>query len=184
MINRLMIAGFGGQGVMLIGQLICECAIAVNLNATFFPSYGAEQRGGTANCTVIQSDRMIGSPTSNKLDTLCVLNQPSMAGFLPKLLPGGTLLINSSIVDPQTVNRDDVHVIEVDMDNLAYELGNPKVANMIMFGAYMALVGTVPLDKAEEVLAKKLAKRPELIELNKQAFRMGAAIAEKQKVTV
>ena len=177
MINRLMIAGFGGQGVMLIGQLICECAIAVNLNATFFPSYGAEQRGGTANCTVIQSDRMIGSPTSNKLDVLCTLNQPSVAGFLPKLMPGGTLLVNSSLVDTTGLGRDDVKVVKVDMDNMAIELGNQKVANIIMFGAYMALVGTVPLDKAEEVLARKLSRRPELVELNKKAFRAGVAVA-------
>ena len=87
MINRLMIAGFGGQGVMMIGKLIGQCAMEQDLNATFFPSYGAEQRGGTANCTVIQSDRMIGSPTSGRLDVLCALNQPSMVDFLPRLRP-------------------------------------------------------------------------------------------------
>ena len=139
MINRLMIAGFGGQGVMMIGKLIGQCAMEQDLNATFFPSYGAEQRGGTANCTVIQSDRMIGSPTSGRLDVLCALNQPSMVDFLPRLRPGGTLLV------------------------------------------YMALVNTIPLDRAEEIAMHKLGRKPELIELNRRAFKAGADVVRKIK---
>lgn len=181
MINRLMIAGFGGQGVMMIGKLIGESAMAQGLNATFFPSYGAEQRGGTANCTVIQSDRMIGAPTTKKLDVLCALNQPSMEDFLDRLCPGGTLLVNSSIVDTSNVSRDDVQIVKVDIDNMAYALGNRKVANVIMFGAYMALVDTIPLDKAEEIVMHKLGKKPELIELNRKAFREGAAVIHNLK---
>ena len=157
MINRLMIAGFGGQGVMMIGKLIGQCAMEQDLNATFFPSYGAEQRGGTANCTVIQSDRMIGSPT------------------------GGTLLVNSSIVDVSAVDRDDIQIVQVDIDNMAYDLGNRKVANVIMFGAYMALVNTIPLDRAEEIAMHKLGRKPELIELNRRAFKAGADVVRKIK---
>ena len=181
MINRLMIAGFGGQGVMMIGKLIGECAMEQGLNATFFPSYGAEQRGGTANCTVIQSDKMIGAPTSNKLDVLCALNQPSMVDFLPKLREGGTLLVNSSIVDTSDTGRDDIQIVKVDIDNMAYELGNRKVANVIMFGAYMALVNTIPLDRAEEIAMHKLGKKPELIELNRKAFKAGVEVIQKWK---
>lgn len=181
MINRLMIAGFGGQGVMMIGKLIGECAMEQGLNATFFPSYGAEQRGGTANCTVIQSDKMIGAPTSNKLDVLCALNQPSMVDFLPRLREGGTLLVNSSIVDTSDTGRDDIRIVKVDIDNMAYELGNRKVANVIMFGAYMALVNTIPLERAEEIAMHKLGKKPELIELNRKAFKAGVAVIEKWK---
>ena len=181
MINRLMIAGFGGQGVMMIGKLIGECAMEQGLYATFFPSYGAEQRGGTANCTVIQSDRMIGSPTSNKLDVLCALNQPSMVDFLPRLRPGGTLLVNISIVDTSGVSRDDIQIVKVDIDNMAYELGNRKVANVIMFAAYMALTNTIPADKAEEIAMHKLGRKPELIELNRRAFRAGMDVIEKLK---
>lgn len=181
MINRLMIAGFGGQGVMMIGKLIGECAMEQGLNATFFPSYGAEQRGGTANCTVIQSDKMIGAPTSNKLDVLCALNQPSMVDFLPRLREGGTLLVNSSIVDTSNTGRDDIRIVKVDIDNMAYELGNRKVANVIMFGAYMALVNTIPLERAEEIAMHKLGKKPELIELNRKAFKAGVEVIEKWK---
>ena len=171
MINRLMIAGFGGQGVMMIGKLIGQCAMEQDLNATFFPSYGAEQRGGTANCTVIQSDRMIGSPTSGRLDVLCALNQPSMVDFLPRLRPGGTLLVNSSIVDVSAVNRDDIQIVQVDIDNMAYDLGNRKVA----------LVNTIPLDRAEEIAMHKLGRKPELIELNRRAFKAGADVVRKIK---
>lgn len=181
MINRLMIAGFGGQGVMMIGKLIGECAMEQGLNATFFPSYGAEQRGGTANCTVIQSDKMIGAPTSNKLDVLCALNQPSMVDFLPRLREGGTLLVNSSIVDTSNTGRNDIRIVKVDIDNMAYELGNRKVANVIMFGAYMALVNTIPLERAEEIAMHKLGKKPELIELNRKAFKAGVEVIEKWK---
>ena len=181
MINRLMIAGFGGQGVMMIGKLIGECAMEQGLNATFFPSYGAEQRGGTANCTVIQSDKMIGAPTSNKLDVLCALNQPSMVDFLPRLREGGTLLVNSSIVDTSDTGRDDIQIVKVDIDNMAYELGNRKVANVIMFGAYMALVNTIPLDRAEEIAMHKLGKKPELIDLNRKAFKAGVEVIQKWK---
>ena len=181
MINRLMIAGFGGQGVMMIGKLIGECAMEQGLNATFFPSYGAEQRGGTANCTVIQSDKMIGAPTSNKLDVLCALNQPSMVDFLPRLREGGTLLVNSSIVDTSNTGRDDIRIVKVDIDNMAYELGNRKVANVIMFGAYMALVNTIPLERAEEIAMHKRGKKPELIELNRKAFKAGVEVIEKWK---
>ena len=164
MINRLMIAGFGGQGVMMIGKLIGECAMEQGLYATFFPSYGAEQRGGTANCNV-----------------LCALNQPSMVDFLPRLRPGGTLLVNSSIVDTSGVSRDDIQIVKVDIDNMAYELGNRKVANVIMFAAYMALTNTIPADKAEEIAMHKLGRKPELIELNRRAFRAGMDVIEKLK---
>ena len=181
MINRLMIAGFGGQGVMMIGKLIGECAMEQGLYATFFPSYGAEQRGGTANCTVIQSYRRIGSPTSDKVDVLCALNQSSMVDFLPRLRPGGTLLVNSSIVDTSGVSRDDIQIVKVDIDNMAYELGNRKVANVIMFAAYMALTNTIPADKAEEIAMHKLGRKPELIELNRRAFRAGMDVIEKLK---
>ena len=109
MINRLMIAGFGGQGVMMIGKLIGECAMEQGLNATFFPSYGAEQRGGTANCTVIQSDKMIGAPTSNKLDVLCALNQPSMVDFLPRLREGGTLPVSYTHLTPSSAAGRCIH---------------------------------------------------------------------------
>ena len=107
--------------------------------------------------------------------------QSSMVDFLPRLRPGGTLLVNSSIVDVSAVDRDDIQIVQVDIDNMAYDLGNRKVANVIMFGAYMALVNTIPLDRAEEIAMHKLGRKPELIELNRRAFKAGADVVRKIK---
>ena len=104
-----------------------------------------------------------------------------MVDFLPRLREGGTLLVNSSIVDTSNTGRDDIRIVKVDIDNMAYELGNRKVANVIMFGAYMALVNTIPLERAEEIAMHKLGKKPELIELNRKAFKAGVEVIEKWK---
>ena len=123
MINNLLIAGFGGQGVMTIGKMIGECAFAQGLNVTFLPSYGPEQRGGTANCTVVVSDAPVGSPVAEELDVLCVLNQPSLDKFLPSLKRGGTLMVNSDMVDTSGIERDDIKVISIPADSMALQIG-------------------------------------------------------------
>jgi len=133
--RNLMVAGFGGQGVMLLGKMLsyatCE---ATDKNVTFFPSYGAEQRGGTANCYVVISDEEVGAPLGDAMDDLIVMNDPSLNKFLYKLVPGGTLFINSSIVTSR-VERTDVKVVSVPVTEMALEMGNPKVLNIIMLGA-------------------------------------------------
>lgn len=177
--ESFLVAGFGGQGVMMIGKMIGECAFEQGLHVTFLPSYGPEQRGGTANCTVIQSDTPIGSPTSKKVDVLCVMNQPSLDKFIDYVRPEGVLMTNSSLVDASAVGRDDIRIVEIDADHMAHEVGNAKTANVILFAAYMAIAKAVPLEDAKRITLQKLAKKPELVALNSEAFDLGVAAAEK-----
>lgn len=130
--RNLMVAGFGGQGVMTLGKFLAEATCdSTDKNVTFFPSYGAEQRGGTANCYVVISDEKIGAPLGDTMDDLIVMNGPSLNKFLYKLVPGGTLYINSSIVNDE-ITRSDVKVVKAPVTELALELGNAKVLNIIM----------------------------------------------------
>lgn len=122
----IIIAGFGGQGVMVIGQLLSYTACeTTDKYVTYFPSYGAEQRGGTANCYVVISDDEVGAPKVNKADILVVLNEPSMARFKDAVVPGGTVIVNSTIVK-NIPEYDGVNVVEVDAGNIAIELGSPR----------------------------------------------------------
>jgi 2-oxoglutarate ferredoxin oxidoreductase subunit gamma len=175
--SSLLVAGFGGQGIMMLGKLVGECAHEQGLNVTFLPSYGPEQRGGTANCTVIQSDEPIGSPASRRLDVLCAMNQPSLEKFVVDVKKDGVVLVNSSIVDPGAIDREDVKVAAIDADMMAYEIGERKTANVIMFAAYMTIADTMPLEKVKELSMKKLARKPELVPLNNAAFDKGVAAA-------
>ncbi|MDO4567305.1 MAG: 2-oxoacid:acceptor oxidoreductase family protein, partial [Oscillospiraceae bacterium] len=135
--RNLMIAGFGGQGVMMMGKLLAHGTCdSTDLNVTFFPSYGAEQRGGTANCYVVISDEIIGAPLGDHMDDLIVMNGPSLNKFLYKLVPGGTLFINSSIVKEE-ISRGDVSVVAAPVTEMALEMGNAKVLNIIMLGVYI-----------------------------------------------
>ncbi|WP_019229837.1 2-oxoacid:acceptor oxidoreductase family protein [Sedimentibacter sp. B4] len=178
MLTSLLVAGFGGQGVMMIGKLIGECAFEQGVNVTFLPSYGPEQRGGTANCTVILSDEAIGSPVSDELDVLCAMNQPSLIKFVENVKPGGVIIANSSLVDVSVIERKDVKIIDIDADTIAYEIGSNKIANIIMFAAYMEISNTMPMDSVRELVLKKLGKKPEFVKLNAEAFDKGVEIAK------
>ena len=177
MTTNLLIAGFGGQGVMTIGKMIGECAFAQNINVTFLPSYGPEQRGGTANCTVILSDESVGSPAAESLDVLCALNQPSLDKFLPMVKPNGTLMVNSDMVDVSNVNRSDIRLIEIPADSMALEIGSSKTANVIIFAVYMAVAKIIPIDRAKEISLAKLAKKPQFMTMNSVAFDRGVELA-------
>ncbi len=180
--RNLMVAGFGGQGVMLLGKMLsyatCE---ATDKNVTFFPSYGAEQRGGTANCYVVISDEEVGAPLGDALDDLIVMNDPSLNKFLYKLVPGGTLFINSSIVTSR-VERAGVKVVSVPVTEMALEMGNPKVLNIIMLGAYIGYTKVVPEDVVLDTIIKQLGKKPDMIPLNKEAFDKGLAIGKAARI--
>lgn len=179
MLQSLLVAGFGGQGVMMIGKLIGECAFDQGLHVTFLPSYGPEQRGGTANCTVIQSDKDIGSPVAEQLDVLCVMNQPSLPKFIDSIKPGGILMTNSSLVDISQVTRSDIKIVEVDADNLAFEIGSTKVANILVFAVYMELAKTLPIEQVKHIVMKKMSRKPEFLAMNELAFDKGVEIARK-----
>lgn len=180
--TNLCVAGFGGQGVMTLGKFLADATCnATDKQVTFFPSYGAEQRGGTANCFVVISDEMIGAPLGDVMDDLIVMNGPSLKKFLPTLKQGGTLFINSSIVDEADVDRSDVKVVTAPVTELALEMGNAKVLNVIMLGVYVGCTEVVPPEVVWETIEHKLGSKPKLLPLNKQAFEKGLELGRSQK---
>ena len=179
--TNLCVAGFGGQGVMSLGKFLADATCnSTNKNVTFFPSYGAEQRGGTANCFVVISDDYIGAPLGDVMDDLIIMNEPSLTRFLPTLKKGGRLFINSSIVTGE-INRNDVTVVRVPVTELALELGNSKVLNVIMLGVYVGYTRVIAPDIVWNTIEHKLASKPKLLPLNRQAFEKGLALGLSQR---
>lgn len=178
---NLCVAGFGGQGVMTLGKFLASAACdSTDKNVTFFPSYGAEQRGGTANCFVVISDEIIGAPLGDVMDDLIVMNGPSLQKFLPTLKAGGTLFINSSIVKDE-INRDDIKLVKAPVTELALELGNAKVLNVIMLGVYVGYSEVVSYEVVWDTIEHKLGSKPKLLPLNKTAFEKGLEIGRSQR---
>lgn len=175
MINeQLIIAGFGGQGVMLMGQLLSYAATNKDINTLWFPSYGPETRGGTANCSVTISEESVNSPVISKPDSLIIMNKPSLAKFQDKLKNDGCLFINSSLVKDVPV-REGVNVYEIPANDIASKLGNMKVANMVMMGAYLAVTEIFSQDEIINVLKEKfVGEKASLIDINKEALNEGA----------
>ena len=179
--RNLMVAGFGGQGVMTLGKFLAEATCdSTDMNVTFFPSYGAEQRGGTANCYVVISDEKIGAPLGDMMDDLIVMNGPSLNKFLYKLKEGGTLYINSSIITDE-ITRSDVKVVNATVTELALEMGNAKVLNVIMLGVYVGFTEVIAPDIVWDTIEHKLAKKASLLPLNRQAFEKGLELGRSQK---
>ena len=180
--KSMIIAGFGGQGVMVCGQLIgYTVSDTTDNHVTFLPSYGAEQRGGTANCFVVISDDEIGSPMSENADYAMILNDPSMVKFQNRVKPGGTIFVNSDVVGIET-ERTDVNVIKIPAASIAIGLGNPKCANLAMVGAFVGYTELLPPEKVLATAFKKLgAKRPELNPINEAAFNKGMEIGKAAK---
>ncbi|MBF4694673.1 2-oxoacid:acceptor oxidoreductase family protein [Fusibacter ferrireducens] len=179
--TNLCVAGFGGQGVMTMGKFLAQATCdSTDKNVTFFPSYGAEQRGGTANCFVVISDEFIGAPLVDTMDDLIVMNEPSLDKFINRLKSGGRLFINSSIVR-EDVERDDVTLIKVPATEMALEMGNAKVLNIIMLGVYIGYTDVVTPEIVWDTIEKKLASKAALLPLNKAAFEKGLSIGQSQK---
>jgi len=174
MVNeKVIVAGFGGQGVMLMGQVLSYCATEKNINTLWFPSYGPETRGGTANCSVTISEKSVNSPVISTPDSIIIMNKPSLAKFMPKLKKDGNLFVNTSLV-VDLEYRDDVNVYEIPVNDLALKLGNLKVANMIMLGAYLEVTKIFTNDEVIEVMKKKFTgSKAALIDINKQALETG-----------
>jgi 2-oxoglutarate ferredoxin oxidoreductase subunit gamma len=178
MLERNLIAGFGGQGVLLIGQLLAYAGMLEGREVSWLPSYGPEMRGGTANCSVIISDQPVGSPLVSSATSLIVMNRPSLEKFEPIVKPGGMLFINSSIIDIKA-KRTDIDVYYVPCNDLAEEMGNPRVANMIMLGAYIAKSKCVDIENILQALLVKLGeKKAHLIPENRKALLKGASATE------
>ncbi|XMB68066.1 2-oxoacid:acceptor oxidoreductase family protein [Mycoplasmatota bacterium zrk1] len=172
--EKIIVAGFGGQGVMLMGQLLAYAATNKDLNTLWFPSYGPETRGGTANCQVIISEEDIYSPVFSKCDTAIIMNGPSLDKFESRVAPGGKILINSSLVSRE-VTRTDIEVIKVPVNEIALELGNLKVANMVMLGAYLEVLKIFSIDDIIKVLKKTFGEgKSHLIDVNREALKIGS----------
>jgi len=171
--EKVIIAGFGGQGVMLMGQILSYAATAKDLNTVWIPSYGPETRGGTANCSVRISEAPINSPVVNICDTLVAFNEPSLAKFQSKIKKDGILIVNSGLIKDQTY-RDDITVYEVDASKHALDLGNLKVVNMVMLGAYLKVTGIIEKETIHNVFDKLFTgRKADLIDVNKQALEAG-----------
>lgn len=172
--QQVIIAGFGGQGVMSMGQLLTYAGMLEGKNVSWLPSYGPEMRGGTANCNVILSEMPVGSPVVTEADTAIIMNLPSLDKFQDAVIEDGILLINSSLVEKKT-SRENVKVYEIPVNEIANQLGNPKVANMVMLGAYIELTGIVSPPSVIESLRKVLGPAKEkLIPINEEALKRGA----------
>ena len=171
----MLIAGFGGQGVLMIGQLLCQAACFNNKEALFLPKYGAEQRGGTARCDVAISDAPIYSPFTDYFDILMALNQPSMDKFSGVLKPGGILLANSSRCKA-VFREDDISVLRIPADEIAERIGSEKVANIVMLGAYVKKSGMLTKEEVLTAINDKLARKQQLLEMNYQALQAGMDI--------
>lgn len=143
--NRIIVAGSGGQGALRVGQMIAYAALNEGLDATWLPSYGAEMRGGTANCSVIITDGEIGYPMLSMADHGIIMNNPSLKKFENSIYPGGTLILDSSMVT-YSVTRTDLQIFSVPADQIAEEEGNTRGANMVLLGAYVAASDSVRLD--------------------------------------
>ena len=174
MLEQNLFAGFGGQGMLLIGQFLAYAGMIEGKHVSWLPSYGPEMRGGTANCSVVISDKPIASPVITKATCVVAMNRPSLDKFEDTVRAGGTLIVNSSLIDVKS-KRDDINVFYVPANEIAEELGSTQVANMVILGAYLELSKCVQLDSILEALLNKLGKkRAHLIEANKQAIEAGA----------
>jgi len=176
--NDVIIAGYGGQGVLLAGNLLSYAAINGGKNVCYFPSYGVEKRGGTATCTVVIADGPAGSPVVGSPSVLIALNQGSLERFGARVRPGGICILNSSLVDAATLGRDDLKVVAVPMNDVASELGDPRMVNMVALGAYAALTGVVSLEALTVALQDALPERNHrFIPANVKAIETGARLA-------
>jgi len=170
-----VISGFGGQGVLIIGNLLADAAMREGRHVTFLPIYGVEMRGGTANCTVVVSSKEIGSPVIERPHAGIIMNLPSMVKYQSRFLPGGLMLFNSSLIDPQEANRRDIEILPVPVNEIAIENGNPRLANMVALGAFIERTKLVQRTSLFESLEKVIDERyHSLIPSNMKAIEKGA----------
>jgi Pyruvate/2-oxoacid:ferredoxin oxidoreductase gamma subunit len=169
--QKLKIAGFGGQGVLTAGVILAACAMDQNLHVSWIPSYGPEMRGGTANCSVILSNKRIGSPLTTSPNVLIAMNGPSLDAFEDTVTKGGLIIINSSIID-RKVRRDDVKVLYIPLTEMASNLGLTAVANMVCIGAYLEYTKIMNYTVVFDAI-KKMLKKKKFIEVNTKAVEAG-----------
>lgn len=170
--EKIVVAGFGGQGVLSLGQFVAYAAMYEGMEVSWLPSYGPEMRGGTSNCSVVVSDRPIGSPIIATPDTLIAMNKPSLDKFVNKVKKGGLIIVNSSLIKDK-VERDDVRVLYINANDIALEAGNAKTANIVVLGAFIKMTGILKAEDVKNTIEKIFANKPKVIPMNKVAFDLG-----------
>lgn len=177
MTYEIILSGFGGQGILFLGKMIALAGMIDGKEVSWIPSYGPEMRGGTANCSVVVSDRRIGTPVVTHPNVLVAMNRPSLEKFESTMQPGGHLLINKTLIEiPHT--RQDIDVTYLEITGLAGELGNPRLANVVALGGLIGRVGLVSRDAVIEALKKELSgKKAALLDLNLKALGAGQQAA-------
>ena len=176
--SEIMFAGFGGQGILLIGKVLAHAAMEEGYEVAWIPSYGPEMRGGTAYCTVVISDRPIGSPIIKNPLHLVAMNGPSLEKFAPTVKPGGIIFVNSSLI-AFGADRKDVDELRVPVVELAKELGSVKAANIVALAAFVARSKIVSLETLKTCVKEEFSKKPKLIPLNMAAVDAGEQAAQK-----
>jgi len=172
--RSVIIAGFGGQGVLLAGKILTQAGMNHGLEVTWLPSYGPEMRGGTANCTVVMSDDPVGSPIVDEPSALIAMNRPSLDKFEPIVAEGGTIIVNESLINRQ-VERGDLDVYYVPINDIALRVGNARTLNMVALGSYLKATHAVPLDVVKATMAKMLEEsgKAKLVDVNERAMEEG-----------
>ncbi len=171
--EKIIVAGFGGQGVLSLGQLLVYAAMYENQYATWLPSYGPEMRGGTANCSVvIDADKPVASPIIAIADTLIAMNKPSLEKFQANVREGGLVIINSSLIFEKCANKN-ARAVYVDANRIAHSLGNNKASNLVILGAYIRQSGLFSREVILSTIEKVYASKPQFIPSNKACFEAG-----------
>ncbi len=172
--RSVIIAGFGGQGVILAGKILAQAGMDHGLEVTWLPSYGPEMRGGTANCTVVLSDEPVGSPIVDEPSALIAMNRPSLEKFESIVSSGGSIIVNESLVH-QKVERTNVDAVYVPLNEIAIDVGNARALNMVALGAYVKVTGFVPLDTIKATMTRMLeaSGKAKFVPLNEQALERG-----------
>jgi 2-oxoglutarate ferredoxin oxidoreductase subunit gamma len=179
MTTDVIMAGFGGQGILMIGNLLSIAAMEEGKHVTYFPAYGVEMRGGTANCTVVVSDEEIGSPVVGRPKACVIMNGPSLEKYLPLIQEGGSLVINRSLVDPEKAVRDDLRLLSIPANDIARQvIGSQQLASMVALGAYVTVTGVVSIETLFDCIPKVISKKYEkFIPLNVNALKEGESFA-------
>jgi 2-oxoglutarate ferredoxin oxidoreductase subunit gamma len=174
MLLKVVFSGFGGQGVLMMGYVLANAGMYEDKHVTFLPAYGAEMRGGTANCTVVVSDQEIASPIASSPDFAVAMNYPSLLKYQNMVRPGGIMFVNSDLIT-QLPSRSDMRIVQVPANTLAHDMGNDRVLNMVMLGAVNAVTGMVSAVAMDRAVEKVLeGKKQALVELNQKALAGGA----------
>ncbi len=176
--SEVMFAGFGGQGILLSAKILAHAAMEQGLEVAWVPSYGPEMRGGTAYCTVVVSDKLIGSPIIRNPMHLVAMNRPSLEKFAPMVKTGGVVLINSSLISIDS-GRDDVDELKVPVNDIAVKLGSVRSANIVALAAFVARSGIVKMDTLRECVKVEFSNKEDLIALNLKALEEGTKAAQK-----